>query len=173
MRVLGIDPGLQRTGYGCVLCPAGDPLGAPEMVEAGHFRLRDADSVASRLVELERDLVDLIERLRPECVCIESLFAHAFHPRTAIIMGHARGVILLAVARLGIEVVEVPPAQVKKALTGNGRATKAQVQQAVAALLGLATPPEPVDVSDALAIAVCGSRRRQGAEAYTGPRSAG
>jgi len=173
MRILGIDPGLLRTGYGCVDCPPADPLGAPVIVEAGHFRFRDGETVARRLVELERDLVDLIERLRPQAVCIESLFAHAFHPRTAITMGHARGVILLAVARREIEVIEVPPARVKKALTGNGRATKAQVQGAVAALLNLAVPPEPVDVSDALAIAVCGSRRRQDAEAYTGPLSAG
>lgn len=167
MRVLGIDPGLQRTGYGCVLAPS-DPMKAPSLVEAGHFRFDPRRSVGERLVELERDLDALLARLRPSCVCIESLFAHGVHPRTAIIMGHARGVILLAAARTGVEIVEVPPARVKKALTGNGRAGKGQIQSAVAALLGLAVAPEPADVSDALAVAVCGSRRAVGGPGGSG-----
>lgn len=110
-------------------------------------------------MELERDLLDLIDRVRPSCVCVESLFAHYGHPRTAIVMGHARGVILLAAARAGLRVLELPPAEVKKSVTGNGRASKEQMQEAVAVLLGLASVPEPSDVADAIGIAVCGSRR--------------
>jgi crossover junction endodeoxyribonuclease RuvC len=159
MRVLGIDPGLARTGYACLLLDEQDPSSPPTVQEAGILRLKDTASVPSRLAELERDLLALIDRARPACVCVESLFAHYAHPRTAIIMGHARGVILLVAARAGLRVLELPPAEVKKSVAGNGRATKEQVQQAVAVLLSLPSLPEPADVADAIAIAMCGGRR--------------
>jgi crossover junction endodeoxyribonuclease RuvC len=159
VKVLGIDPGLARTGYGCIEVDLSTPSEAPGLIEAGVLRLKRETSVPARLVELERDLLDLIDRVRPVCVCVESLFAHYGHPRTAIVMGHARGVILLAAARAGLRVLELPPAEVKKSVTGNGRASKEQVQQAVAMLLGLASAPEPADVADAIGIAICGSRR--------------
>lgn len=157
--MLGIDPGLARTGYCCVIVDESAPAEAAKVVEAGVLRLKQESSVPSRLVELERDLVELLERVKPGCVCVESLFAHYGHPRTAIVMGHARGVILLVAARAGLRVLELPPAEVKKSVTGNGRASKEQVQHAVAALLGLPGVPEPADVADAMAIAICGSRR--------------
>lgn len=165
MRMLGIDPGLRLTGYGCV---EGDP-DAPTLVEAGVFRLGrgedgeaalgGAAGVSSRLAELERDLVATIERLKPSAAAVESLFAHYKHPATAIIMGHARGVILLAIRRANLPLVELKPNEVKKSITGNGHADKAQMQRAVQVQFGLSAPPEPPDVADAIAIALCAARR--------------
>jgi crossover junction endodeoxyribonuclease RuvC len=170
--VLGIDPGLVVTGYGCVACEGVDV----RLVEAGVFKLvhgarhkpseRNPDrapsrarSVSDRLVELDRDLKALIERLRPDLVAVEALFAHYKHPATAIVMGHARGVILLGARRAGIEILELRPAEVKKFVTGHGQAKKQQMQGAVATALGLAAPPEPPDVADALGIAMCAAAR--------------
>lgn len=164
MRVLGIDPGLRITGYGCL---QGSPE-RPEIVEAGVFRLgkggpsgdrASAASVSSRLAELDRDFRELLERTTPEVVAVESLFAHYKHPATAIVMGHARGVLLLAVREAGIQLVELKPNSVKKAITGFGHAGKPQMQRAVQSVFGLAEPPSPPDVADALAIALTASRR--------------
>lgn len=157
MRVLGIDPGLRLTGYGCIE----ETASGRHIVEAGVFRLARAEgsgptpSVSSRLAELDRDFQDLLERVRPEVVGVEGLFAHYKHPATAIIMGHARGVLLLAVQRRSLPLVELKPAQVKKALVGWGRAEKGQMQRAIQAEFGLPAPPSPPDVADALAIALC------------------
>jgi crossover junction endodeoxyribonuclease RuvC len=158
MKCLGIDPGLRITGYGCIRGAA------PDLVEAGVFRLtteHDGDRVpvADRLLELHRDITELLERLSPDIVGVESLFAHYKHPATAIAMGHARGVILLAVRAAGLRLVELKPNEIKKFLTGNGHASKEQMQGAVQARLRLAQRPEPPDVADAIAIAMCvGSR---------------
>ncbi len=162
MVVLGIDPGLLRTGYACV---AGDETGDSglRLIEAGVFRLKQGRTLGERLVELERDLRGILKRLRPGVVCVEAVFAHLVHPRTAISMAHARGVIILGAARAGLPLVELPPATVKKALTGNGRAGKGQVQTAVAVQLGLTSLPEPSDVADAIAVALCGIRRAESA----------
>lgn len=161
MRVLGIDPGLRLTGYGCV---EGD-VARPTIVEAGVFRLvrgGETRSVADRLVELERDLVELIGRVEPEAAAVEGLFSNYKHPATAVVMGHARGVIMLTLRRAGLVPVELPPASVKKAMTGSGAAKKVQMQEAVASVFGLAGPPEPADVADALAIAFAGLVRGRG-----------
>lgn len=156
MRVLGIDPGLRTTGYGCV---EGDGF-TPRLVEGGVIRLvRGAGPVrpiADRLVELERDAVELIDRLRPGAVAIEALFAHKAFPATAVAMGHARGVLMLCARRTGVEVLELPPRLVKKALTGSGRASKDQMQRCVQRMLGLASVPEPADVADAIAVGIAG-----------------
>lgn len=192
MRILGLDPGLRLTGYGCIeIAGSGEVVGAGggecQLIEAGVFRLgqsarhgvhakvkrlhdeadgkiatpdRSAASVSARLVELERDLKDAIERLTPEVVAVESLFAHYKHPATAIIMGHARGVILLAIRKAGIELREFKPNEVKKALTGHGHAEKGQMQRAIAARFALAEVPKPPDVADAIAIALCAATRR-------------
>src|SRR5262249_4053472 len=149
-RYLGIDPGLRITGYGCV---EGDAFDA-RLVEAGVLRLQaecdgERVSVADRLVELHRDLTGLLERLRPEAVAAEAAFAHYRHPATAIAMGHARGVILLAARSAGRRLVELKPNEVKKFLTGHGHASKEQMQGAVQGRLRLAAPPEPPDVADA------------------------
>jgi len=168
MRILGIDPGLNITGYGCIDAADADV----RLVEAGVFRLggrasrtkkaaevRTVASVSSRLVELERDLRDLIDRVKPEVVAVESLFAHYKHPATAIVMGHARGVMLLTIRRAGLELAEFRPALIKKSMTGNGQARKEQMQRAVQSYFDLADLPEPPDIADALAIAVCAARR--------------
>lgn len=160
MRTIGIDPGLRITGYACV--DAG-----PSLVEAGVFRLvsareratGQARSIADRLVELERDVSDLISRLTPGVIAVEGLFAHYKHPATAIAMGHARGVILLAARRAGLDLVELKPAAVKKFMTGSGNARKPQMQAAVRDRLRLARAPEPHDVADAIALALCASSR--------------
>jgi crossover junction endodeoxyribonuclease RuvC len=125
-------------------------------------RERSAASVSERLAELDGEVRGIIERLRPGAVAVEALFAHYKHPATAIVMGHARGVLLLAVRRAGLELIELRPAEVKKSLTGNGQADKAQVQRAVQARLGLAEVPKPPDMADAIAIAWCALARGAG-----------
>ena len=167
MRILGVDPGLQRTGYAVLDCAAS--VECPEVIEAGVFRLTRGESIADRLVELDRDLAEAIERLRPDAAAVEKLFSHYKRPTTAVVMGHARGVILLAVARAGLPLHELEPATVKKSLTGSGRAGKEQVQRAVQGQLKLAAMPEPSDVADAIAIALCAARRR----AFAPPSPAG
>ena len=169
MRVLGIDPGLRLTGYACV-----EGIDASEVVEAGVFRLSAKKSVGDRLVELSTDLRDVIERLRPQVVAVEKLYAHYKHPTTAAIMGHARGVVLLHIRQANLHLVELGATEVKKSLTGNGHAGKQQMQAAVQVQLGLAACPEPPDVADAVAIALCCLRRseRLGLHAATPTRGA-
>lgn len=163
MHFLGIDPGLRLTGYGCVRASAG---GRHELVEAGVIRLArgataggEGPSVSQRLVELDEEFRALLARLRPGVVAVEGLFSHAAYPDTAAIMGHARGVLLLAIAQHNLPLVEIKPAMVKKSMTGSGRADKAQVQRAVQQYFGLDKPPSPPDVADALAIALCAAQR--------------
>jgi crossover junction endodeoxyribonuclease RuvC len=157
VRVVGIDPGLQRTGYGCVEL---DPEGwNSSLVEAGVLRLKAGTPVAHRLRQLELDLIEVLEELAPSAIAVESVFSHQQNLRTAILMAHARGVVLLCGQRRGVELIELSPATVKKAMTGRGNATKRQMQIAVAAEFGLDRPPEPPDVADAIAIALAGARR--------------
>ncbi|BAM05191.1 crossover junction endodeoxyribonuclease RuvC [Phycisphaera mikurensis] len=157
VRILGIDPGLRLTGYAVVEAAPG--RWDPALVEAGVIRL-DADaSVERRLVQLRDDVREVIAELRPGRGAVETLFAHVKHPRTAILMGHARGVILLELAAAGLPVGQLTATAVKKSLTGGGHASKGQVQRAVQSQLGLAAPPEPPDVADAIAIALCAGRR--------------
>ncbi|MBL9147649.1 MAG: crossover junction endodeoxyribonuclease RuvC [Phycisphaerae bacterium] len=156
-RVLGIDPGLQRTGYACVET---DEFGLQaRLVEAGVIRLKQGTPLSARLRQLDLELADAITDLAPSILAVESVFTHHKNLRTAILMAHARGVVLLAGQRAGLSFVEFPPATVKKAMTGNGNASKRQMQVAVAAEFGLAKPPEPPDVADAIAIALAGARR--------------
>lgn len=152
--VIGIDPGLHRTGY-AVLCPGRDPW-RPALLEAGFVRLSQTSSLDRRLVELDRCVSEVLERHTPAVLSCEQLYAHYKHPRTAILMGHARGVILAACARAGLAVRDVAATRVKRMLTGSGRANKAQVQHAVAQTLRLPAVPEPHDVADAIAIALAG-----------------
>jgi crossover junction endodeoxyribonuclease RuvC len=163
MRVMGIDPGLRLTGYACLDASSASPT----IIEAGVLKLGaggvSARSLSARLVELDHDLRELLTRLRPQAVAVESLFAHYKHPATAIIMGHARGVVLLAIQQAGLQLLEFKPNLVKKAMTGNGLAKKEQVQRAVQAHFGLEKPPSPPDVADAIAIALCATRRTDNA----------
>ncbi|MBM4112036.1 MAG: crossover junction endodeoxyribonuclease RuvC [Phycisphaerae bacterium] len=157
LRLLGIDPGSSRTGYACVEVDRDG--GAPTLVEAGFLRLSARRSLSHRLLQLERDLDSTISELRPDRIAVEAVFTHTRNLRTAIVLGHARGVVLLVAERHGLSLDEITPAAVKKAVTGNGAATKRQVQLAVASLCGLSSPPSPSDVSDAIAIALTAIRR--------------
>lgn len=149
--ILGIDPGLNITGYS-VLTVQDGRFG---IVEAGIIRSRRKDTLGVRLKEIHDGLCEVLERLKPDCVGLEELYSHYARPTTAIIMGHARGVISLACAQHNVTVHSYAATQIKKVMTGNGRAPKTQVQQAVASQLNLATIPEPADVADAAAIAIC------------------
>ncbi|HEV7300865.1 MAG TPA: crossover junction endodeoxyribonuclease RuvC [Tepidisphaeraceae bacterium] len=151
MRVLGIDPGLQLTGYGVI---ESHPF-RPRLIDGGVIRLAAKTPIASRLVELERALEEIVVEHRPERVAVEMLYAHYNHPRTAILMAHARGVILLVAARHGLSIDELPANRVKQAVSGHGHASKHQMQRAIQSIFSLKDPPEPPDVADALAIAIC------------------
>ncbi len=156
-RILGIDPGLSLTGYGCVeLHAEHDEL---RVVEAGVLRLKSRAPMAFRLYQLYDDLTALLDELRPKVMVVEQLFSHYRHVRTSILMGHARGVVLLAGQSRGVVIDELMPTEVKKAVTGYGHATKLQMQQAVQWQCRLAELPSPPDVADALAIALCAARR--------------
>lgn len=152
MRVLGIDPGLRIAGYGCVSFE-GNAI-TPTIVEAGAIRLDTNASISFRLQQLYNDLSEIIKELSPDLLAVETIFTHKAHLSTAAIMGHARGIILLAGEQAKLPLVELAPTEIKKSVTGSGRATKEQVQHAIAGLLKLSEPPEPPDVADALAIAI-------------------
>jgi crossover junction endodeoxyribonuclease RuvC len=160
MRVLGIDPGLGITGYG-VLDAEGETIC---VAEAGCIRTDGKAALSERLAELARELEDVITQLSPDVVAVEELYSHYGHPRTAIVMGHARGVIFLTAARSGVSVIPYAATRIKKSLTGNGRATKAQMQMMISSVLGLNATPEPPDVADALAVALCHCRALQHSE---------
>lgn len=157
MRVLGIDPGLRITGYGLV--DVRPSTIDPTLVEAGIIKLDAGQSLETRLTRLHDDLRDLIEEFSPTHLAVEKLYAHYKHPRTAILMAHARGVILLAGKRRGLTIEHLPSTEVKKAITGHGHASKQQMQRAVQTQCRLAEPPNPPDVADAIAIALCHGRR--------------
>lgn len=151
LRVLGIDPGLNTTGYGVLeMTPAG-----PKVCEAGVVRGRTRGSLAARVAEIHEGVAEVISSLKPSVMAIEELYSHYERPRTSILMGHARGVICLAAVQAGIPVVHYAATRVKKLLTGNGRAPKTQMQQAVKRELKLLVDLEPPDIADALAIALC------------------
>ncbi len=151
MRILGIDPGLNITGYG-VLEAGGGVL---RLCEAGVVRGRSRDSLTKRLLEIHDGLSEVIENSRPQAMALEELYSHYQRPRTAILMGHARGVICLAAAKAGVPVAHYSATQIKRILTGSGRAAKSQVQRAIQRELALSAVPDPPDVADALAVALC------------------
>jgi crossover junction endodeoxyribonuclease RuvC len=153
-RILGLDPGLQVTGYGVLEHSAH----GPRVCEAGVVRSgeeRDAPDMACRVKALYDGILEVVDQWRPAVIVVEQLYAHYDHPRTAILMAHARGCFFLAGAQRGLPVLSYPPARVKKTITGHGRATKEQVQNAIMRELGLDKLPEPHDVADALAVALC------------------
>jgi crossover junction endodeoxyribonuclease RuvC len=155
MRILGVDPGLRLTGYGVIDYR---PL-RPVLVDGGVIRLKPKTPLADRLVELDTELESLIDEYKPEVVAVEQLYSHYAHPRTAILMGHARGVILLAARRRGVRVEQFAANRIKQSLTGHGHASKLQMQRSIQALWNLPEPPDPPDVADALAIAMCCGRQ--------------
>jgi crossover junction endodeoxyribonuclease RuvC len=153
-RILGIDPGLQVTGYAVLEARAG----TPRVCEAGIIRGaegRETTDMAQRLRHLYDGIVEVLEQFTPGVVVIEQLFAHYDHPRTAILMAHARGVMFLAAGQRNLSVVSYNATHIKKTITGSGRATKEQVQRTTQRELGLTQLPEPPDVADAIAAALC------------------
>ncbi len=151
MRILGIDPGLQVCGYAC-LEMGGDK---EKLIEAGVIRIASGSAIEQKLNRLAEDTQSLLESFKPDVVAVEELYSHYAHPRTAILMGHARGVILQKCAQAAIEVRSFSATRIKKSLTGNGRASKEQVQKTIQTILSLPQIPEPNDVADAIAAAMC------------------
>jgi crossover junction endodeoxyribonuclease RuvC len=150
VRIFGIDPGSNRTGYGCV-----ESTGSRRtIVASGAISAAAGASFPDKLLMIHRRLAVLLAECAPDCVAIESLF-HSANVRSALRLGHARGVAVLAAVEAGLPVVEYTPAEVKLAVVGYGRAEKHQVQQMVKVILGLAEIPTPHDAADALAVAIC------------------
>ncbi len=155
MRVFGIDPGSERTGYGCVETDGR----RHRLVICGAISTAGAPTLAARLAIIHGQLVTLLRDCRPSVVAVENLF-HAANVRSALTLGHARGVAMLSVVEAGLELAEYTPSEIKRAVVGYGRAEKAQVQRMIALLLGLDAPPTPHDAADALAVALCHVHQR-------------
>ncbi|MGI9091791.1 MAG: crossover junction endodeoxyribonuclease RuvC [Gemmatimonadaceae bacterium] len=155
MVVLGIDPGTAITGYGVVRAETigAETIGAATLVECGIIRTRSRDPLPARLKEIFDGVTELIRTHRPDTLAVEDVF-YAHNVRTTIVLGHARGVILLAGQQAGLEIVEYAPAVIKKAVVGNGAATKTQVQFMLARLLRLKSVPQPSDAADGVAAAL-------------------
>ncbi len=155
-RILGIDPGLHITGYAAVDFGRSEPA----IVEAGTLRTHPKSDLGERIQQIHTDLAELLKDFKPDLVAIEQLYAHYKHPRTSILMAHARGVILLACHQAGIAVRSLPATNVKKSLTGNGHASKEQMQRSIQAICRLPSLPEPPDVADAIAMALCAGKKQ-------------
>jgi crossover junction endodeoxyribonuclease RuvC len=151
VRVLGIDPGLHICGYACIEVDGN----TENLVEAGVIRIRADLPLPAKLNQIAEDIQTVLDRFLPQIVAVEELYSHYAHPRTAILMGHARGVILQKMAAAGVEVKSFSATRIKKSLTGNGRASKEQVQRMIQTVLALPQLPEPPDVADAIAAALC------------------
>jgi crossover junction endodeoxyribonuclease RuvC len=150
VRVFGIDPGSERTGYGCIETDGS----RHRIVMCGAVGAPASASFSEKLFEIHRRLGELLATCRADSVAIENIF-YAANVRSALKLGHARGVAMLAAAQAGLTVVEYTPAEIKRAVVGYGRAEKQQVQHMVKLLLGLAAVPSPHDAADALAVAIC------------------
>jgi len=150
VKIFGIDPGADRTGYGCVETDGS----RHRIVTCGAISAPSKATFPEKLLNIHSRLAALLLECRPDCVAIENVF-HAINARTALKLGHARGVAMLAAVEAGMPVNEYTPAEIKLAVTGYGRAEKPQVQQMVKMLLGLPQVPSPHDAADALAVAIC------------------
>jgi crossover junction endodeoxyribonuclease RuvC len=150
-RVVGIDPGLNVTGY-AVVEPS--PRG-PFVIEAGVIRPRNEKAMGRRLLLIHEGVLEVLDAFPPSALALEQVHSHLKHPRTAILMAHARGVIVLAASQRGVPVFGYAASRIKKTLTGSGKAPKSQMQHAIQTELGLDRLPEPHDVADACAVALC------------------
>jgi crossover junction endodeoxyribonuclease RuvC len=150
VRIFGIDPGSERTGYGCVETDGS----RHRIVLSGAVSTSTLPAFPEKLQRIHGRLAALLRECRPDCVAIENLF-HATNVRSALKLGHARGVAMLAAVEAGVPVAEYTPAEIKRAVVGYGRAEKHQVQQMVKLILGLSAVPAPHDAADALAVAIC------------------
>jgi crossover junction endodeoxyribonuclease RuvC len=160
MKIFGIDPGSERTGYGCIETDGR----RHRLVICGALTAPARTSFPDRLLVIHAGLATLIAEHRPDCIAIENVF-HAKNVRSALKLGHARGVALLAASQAGVTVIEYAPAEIKRAVVGFGRAEKHQVGQMIKLLLGLEAVPTPHDAADALAVAVCHVHSSHGAVA--------
>lgn len=149
--ILGIDPGLHVTGYGILAVSKG----TINVLEGGVVRTDPRHALAQRLKELAAHIRDLLCQYAPDVLAIEDLYVHKRYVKTAVIMAHARGVIIAEAGWADVEVIPYPATTVKQVVTGYGRASKTQVQEAVQRRLHLREPPHPVDISDAFALAIC------------------
>ena len=151
MRVLGVDPGLNVTGYGVVeTAPRGVTL-----LEGGVIRTaRASDAFERRLQIIYQGIAGVLQEFQPDALALEDLYAHRTRPVTAVTMAHARGVVCLAAAEHEVPVFTYTASQIKNHLTGQGRATKEQVQRMIQVMLGLPDLPRPSDIADALAVAI-------------------
>jgi len=150
MIVLGIDPGTANTGYGVVKA---DNLGLVSLIECGVIRTRPRDPLATRLAEIYDGVAELLARHGPDALSVEDVF-YAKNVRTTVVLGHARGVVLLAGEQARVAIHEIPPAEIKKAVVGTGAATKEQVQFMLMRLLRLRSVPQPSDAADGVAAAL-------------------
>lgn len=151
MITLGIDPGLNRTGYAVVSYTAGKPA----LLEGGVIRSNKELPLAERVLEIGTGIREVLTEFQPTAVAIEQVFSHAEFPKTAVLMAHARGTILFAIAEKGLPIAHYTPTQIKRLLTGSGRAAKDQIQRAIQRELQLEKLLEPNDVADAAAVALC------------------
>ena len=150
MIILGIDPGTAVTGYGVLRA---DRPGLPALVECGVIRTRPRDPLPARLAEIHDGIRELLARHRPDVMSLEDVF-YSKNVRTTVVLGHARGVIMLAAQQACVPVHEFPPAEIKKAVVGNGAASKEQVQFMLTRLLRLKSVPSPSDAADGVAAAL-------------------
>jgi crossover junction endodeoxyribonuclease RuvC len=165
VKIFGIDPGSERTGFGCV-----ESSGSRHrLIVCGAIAAPARATFPERLSVIHTGLAALLARHRPDCVAVENIF-YARNVRSALKLGHARGVALLAAAEAGLSVVEYAPAEIKRAVVGYGRAEKSQIQKMVRLLLGLDALPAPHDAADALAVAICHMHRATGGVAQRIPR---
>jgi len=153
MRILGIDPGFDATGYGII----DENKGAFLLVEAGVIKTSSKEEIQLRLTKIYKGVKELIRIYKPKTLVLEELYSHYKHPVTAILMGHGRGVICLAGGEMKLPLISYPAKRIKKAVTGNGNASKEQVQRMVQRILGLSQTAIPFDVTDALAAAIAHS----------------
>ncbi|MBI9017035.1 MAG: crossover junction endodeoxyribonuclease RuvC [Phycisphaerae bacterium] len=151
MIVVAIDPGLRTSGYAVVSSIAS----TIKVIDAGTIKADPKAEMAYRIQQIYNDIAHLLSLYDADVLAIEQLYSHYKFPKTSILMGHARAMFLLAAAQKNIPVVDYAATKIKKSLTGNGRASKSQMQHAIASQLGLIKIPEPADVADALAIALC------------------
>jgi len=148
MRILGIDPGLDTTGYGII-----EDKGF-KLIEAGTIKTRKNTPIQERVNKIFEEITALVEEYKPGVLVLEKIYSHYKHPTTAILMGHARAMACLVCGKFNVRLVNYPSTKIKKTITGNGHASKEQVQRMVQSLLKLKSPPEPIDISDALAMAI-------------------
>ena len=151
MRVLGVDPGLNITGYGIV----DTSTNGTKLVEAGEIKSKASLPLEQRLFNLHNGLEDVTKEFRPDVIAIEELYSHYKHPRTAVIMGHARGILFLVAGKSNISVFSYSATRVKKSLTGMGHASKEQIARMVLSILNCGEIKGHSDVTDAIAVALC------------------